>query len=193
MIPIAIDDNGKRQMFQIEYSLGVTEKMSFTRGARDAVDDNQATVRGTVKLRQTVQGTRSSLSELRPGTLDVVLVSVHNSSDTTIELIPMHSESIVFVWSSNHPLCGLKQISLSEIADESFIDFPEGWGNRTLVDAAFSASGMSRVVRAEVISFEIHHGSRTSSAAQIQHPKRITRIQVALTAPTEMGTTNGTS
>lgn len=62
---------------------------------------------------------------------------------------------LVFVCSSDHPLCGRQQISLSEIADESFIDFPEGWGNRTLVDAAFSASGLSRVVRAEVISFDI--------------------------------------
>ncbi|MEV8144344.1 LysR family transcriptional regulator [Specibacter sp. NPDC078709] len=153
MIPIAVDDNGRRQIFQIDYFLGVAEEMSFTRGtqranivqsavsagikqlehdlgsalflrqgrsialtqageallphtrriladiqgARDAVDASQGTVRGTVKLRQTVQGTRSSLAELRSGTLDLALVSVHNSSDTTIELIPMHSEGISFL------------------------------------------------------------------------------------------------
>lgn len=240
MIPIANGDNGKMQIFQIEYFLAVADELSFTRGAqrvnivqsavsagikqlehdlgsalflrqgrsisltqageallphartiladiqdaRDAVDASHDTVRGTVtlgtlahlgaldmvallsrvqhdypevvvKLRQTVQGTRSSLAELRSGTLDLALVSVHDSSDTAIELIPMHSEGIVFVCSSNHPLWGRKQIRLHEIADESFIDFPEGWGNRAVVDAAFSASGLSRAVRAEVISFDI--------------------------------------
>lgn len=152
--------------------------------ARDAVDASRGTIRGTVtlgtlahtgaldmvkvlsrvqreypdvvvKLRQTVQGTRSSLADLRSGVLDLALVSVHNGTAANIELIPMHTEAIMFVCSRDHPLAGRRRISLSDITDEPFIDFPEGWGNRTLVDAAFSADGLTRSVRAEVISFDI--------------------------------------
>jgi DNA-binding transcriptional LysR family regulator len=106
-----------------------------------------------VKLRQTVQGTRTSLDDLRSGALDLALVSVPEQAAVGLELNPLHAESIVFVCPEHHRLSGRKRVVLSEIADEPFIDFPEGWGNRAAVDNAFAAAGLNRTVSTEVVSF----------------------------------------
>ncbi len=156
--------------------------LADVQAARDAVDAASGTVRGTVvlgilahtgsidvlrilqgvrrdypdvvvKLRQTVQGTRTSLEDLRSGALDLALVSVPEQAAAGLELFPLHAESIVFVCPEHHRLSGRKRVVLSEIADEPFIDFPEGWGNRAEVDNAFAAAGLNRTVSTEVVSF----------------------------------------
>ncbi|WP_028267643.1 LysR family transcriptional regulator [Arthrobacter sp. MA-N2] len=156
--------------------------LADVQAARDAVDAVRGTVRGTValgtlahagsvdvmqilrtvrrdypgiviKLRQTVQGTRTSLADVRSGALDLALVSVPEEAAPGLELHPLHAEGIVFACSDSHPLADRKRVSLSEIADEPFVDFPEGWGNRTTVDAAFAAAGLHRTVHTEVVSF----------------------------------------
>jgi len=156
--------------------------LADVQAARDAVDAARGTVRGTValgtlahagpvdvldilrtvrrdypgiviKLRQTVQGTRTSLADVTSGALDLALVSVPEEATPGLELYPLHAEGIVFACADSHRLAGRKRVSLSEIADEPFIDFPEGWGNRTTVDAAFAASGLRRTVHTEVVSF----------------------------------------
>jgi DNA-binding transcriptional LysR family regulator len=156
--------------------------LADVQAARDAVDAVRGTVRGTVvlgtlahagsvevlqilqtvrrnypgitvKLRQTVQGTRTSLADVRSGALDLALVSVPEEAAPGLVLYPLHNEGIVFVCPDSHRLAGRKRVSLSEIADEPFIDFPEGWGNRTTVDAAFAGAGLQRTVHTEVVSF----------------------------------------
>jgi DNA-binding transcriptional LysR family regulator len=156
--------------------------LADVQAARDAVDAVRGTVRGTValgtlahagsvdvlqilrtvrqdypgiviKLRQTVQGTRTSLEDVRSGALDLALVSVPEEAAPDVELYPLHAEGIVFACPDSHHLAGRKRVSLSEIADEPFIDFPGGWGNRTTVDTAFAASGLHRTVHTEVVSF----------------------------------------
>jgi DNA-binding transcriptional LysR family regulator len=156
--------------------------LADVQAARDAVDAASGMLRGTVvlgilahagsidvlrilqevrrdypdvivKLRQTVQGTRTSLADLRSGDLDLALVSVPEQAAAGLELNPLHTESIVFVCPERHRLSGRKRVVLSEIADEPFIDFPEGWGNRAAVDNAFAAAGLNRTVSTEVMSF----------------------------------------
>lgn len=156
--------------------------LADVQAARDAVDAVRGTVRGTValgtlahagsvdvlavlqrirrdypgivvKLRQTVQGTRTSLADVRSGALDLALVSVPEEAAPGLELYPLHAEGIVFACPASHPRAGRKRVGLSEIADEPFIDFPEGWGNRTTVDAAFATAGLHRTVHTEVVSF----------------------------------------
>jgi LysR substrate binding domain len=42
------------------------------------------------------------------------------------------------------------RLELSELADSSFVDFPSGWGVRTVIDHAFTAAGVNRRVTLEV-------------------------------------------
>ncbi len=158
--------------------------LADVQAARDAVDAANGTVRGTVvlgtlahvgsidvlrilqevrrdypdvivKLRQTVQGTRTSLEDLRSGALDLALVSVPEQAAPGFELYPMHVEGIDFVCSARHRLSGRKRVALSELVDEPFIDFPEGWGNRATVDNSFSSAALNRTVSTEVVSFSM--------------------------------------
>ncbi len=52
-----------------------------------------------------------------------------------------------------HPLAGQHGITLAQLAGEDFVDFPPGWGNRTLADRAFAAAGLDRRVPFEVAEF----------------------------------------
>lgn len=152
-----------------------------TQSARDAVDAVRGVVRGTVelgtlshlgtldmaqvllqihrdypevviKLRQTVQGTRSSMAAVLDGSLDLALLSVNETTIQGVELHQIHAEPMLFVVPEAHRLKGRKRVSLEELANEQYIDFPVGWGNRTTVDAAFTSLGLQRSVRTEVSS-----------------------------------------
>jgi hypothetical protein len=114
-----------------------------------------------VKLRQTVQGTRTSLEDLRSGALDLALVSVPEQATAGLDLYPMHVEGIDFVCSLRHRLSGRKRVALSELVDEPFIDFPEGWGNRAIVDNSFAAAGLNRTVSTGGV---LLHGTGTRAA-----------------------------
>ena len=53
-------------------------------------------------------------------------------------------------------------MSLARLAEEDFVDFPPGWGNRTLADRAFAGAGLDRRVPFEVAEF-------TSAAALVRN------------------------
>lgn len=154
------------------------------RAAREAVDAVEGTVRGTVALgtivhmgkidltevlsevareypevvvtlRQTIQGTRTSLEQVRAGTLDLALVSAGPSVLTDVESLELYAEPMVFVCPEGHRLAGLDEVDPAEAAVEPFVSFPEGWGNRMEFERAFSALGLSRTIRTEVVSFDL--------------------------------------
>jgi DNA-binding transcriptional LysR family regulator len=158
--------------------------LAQTQAARDAVDGLRDLVRGTVvlgtlthlgpintvevlnrvnerhpgvvvKLRQSMAGTRSSLEDVRSGVLDLAIVASPAESVPGIVLEPLHTEPIVFICPEDHRLSGAPTVQLEDLADERFIDFPEGWGNRMIVEAAFAAAGAERTVQTEVVSFEM--------------------------------------
>jgi DNA-binding transcriptional LysR family regulator len=52
-----------------------------------------------------------------------------------------------------HPLAGRRGVTLAQLAEEDFVDFPPGWGNRTVADRAFAAAGLDRRVPFEVTEF----------------------------------------
>lgn len=154
------------------------------RVAREAVDAVRGSVRGTValgtmvhmgkvdltgvlsglaadypdvvvKLRQTIQGTRTSMEEVRAGTLDLALVSAGLPSLRGVEHLELYAEPMVFVCPSNHRLAGQTEVDPADAAAEPFVSFPEGWGNRTEFERSLSALGLSRTIRTEVVSFDL--------------------------------------
>ena len=154
------------------------------RAAREAVDAVRGAVRGTValgtmvhmgkvdltgvlsgldadypdvvvKLRQTIQGTRTSLEEVRAGTLDLALVSAGPPSLQGVEHLELYAEPMVFVCPSNHRLAGVAEVEPRDAAAEPFVSFPDGWGNRTEFERALRALGLSRTIRTEVVSFDL--------------------------------------
>jgi DNA-binding transcriptional LysR family regulator len=106
-----------------------------------------------VHLRQTIAGSVSSLAEVRSGALDLALVSTMASSLAGITLDELFREPMLLACSPDHRLAGRRSVSIAEIGDLQFVDYPTGWGNRTAVDVAFASAGIARQVRTEVTDF----------------------------------------
>ncbi|MDH2413859.1 LysR family transcriptional regulator [Nocardioides sp. CER19] len=108
-----------------------------------------------VHLRQTIAGSATSLAEVRSGALDLALVSTQAESLPGLRLDEIHREPMVFACAREHPLARRSAVSILDLVDLPFIDYPTGWGNRTVVDLAFAAAGAARAIRTEVTDFRL--------------------------------------
>jgi DNA-binding transcriptional LysR family regulator len=53
-----------------------------------------------------------------------------------------------------HRLARRRSVTLTDLADEAFVDFPPGSGTRTLIDQKFEAAGIDRHVVVEALGIE---------------------------------------
>ncbi|NGN95678.1 LysR family transcriptional regulator [Nocardioides sp. KC13] len=109
----------------------------------------------TVRLRQTIAGSATSEADVRSGALDLALVSTAADSLPGLTLTRIHGDELVFICAPGHRLARARAVSAADLAGETWVDFPTGWGNRTVVDAAFASAGVPRTVRTEVTNFEL--------------------------------------
>ncbi|HEX6357174.1 LysR family transcriptional regulator [Actinophytocola sp.] len=104
-----------------------------------------------VRMRAMPRGSADLVEALRSGMLDVAFVSVPGVIDPSLTLTPIVREPLVLLLPPDHPLASSEEpLSLADLAGETWIDAPEGYGNRTVVDAAFARAGLSREVALEV-------------------------------------------
>jgi DNA-binding transcriptional LysR family regulator len=90
----------------------------------------------------------ADLSEaLRTGRLDVAFISTPATPDLALTLIAR--DPMLLLFPPDHLLADAP-LTLANLAGETWIDGPEGFGNRTIVDAAFTAAGLTREVALEV-------------------------------------------
>ena len=74
------------------------------------------------------------------------------------------------------------KVTLARLAEETFIDFPLGWGNRAVVDRAFAAAGLDRQVLFEVADFAAAAGLIRNSYHQADMGGRVTALQQTTSA-----------
>jgi DNA-binding transcriptional LysR family regulator len=156
--------------------------LAAAQAARDAVAQAQAGLRGTltvgtmvsigtvdvagllgrfhvthpgvsVHLRHAPAGSAGLAAQVIAGELDLALVALPGQAPAGLRLEPLSEEPLVLVAAPGHPLAGQRSVRLSQLTDEDFVDFPPGWGNRTVVDRAFAAAGLDRRVPFEVTEF----------------------------------------
>ncbi len=147
--------------------------------ARDAVDEVRGGVRGTlrigtmtavgrvdlpallgefhrrhpdvtIRLAVNPSGSRGLVQALTAGSLDLALVSLPGPTPSGVSAFPLSSEELVVVVPAGHRLSRRPAVSMAELADEQFVDFPVGYGNRAVVDRAFEAVSLHRQVVLEV-------------------------------------------
>lgn len=104
-----------------------------------------------VRLRAMPRGSADLADALRTGTLDVAFVSA-GAVDPSLSLTLIARDPLTLLLPPNHSLTDAP-LSLRALADETWIDGPQGYGNRTVVDAAFVKAGLSREVALEVADF----------------------------------------
>lgn len=108
-----------------------------------------------VRANTSTEGSRGHLDALRRGDLDIAIVATGTETVPGMKLQYLDCEPLRFVCAASHPLAQLNRVRLDQIADETFIDSPVGWGNRTLIDEAFARAGLSRTVYTETIDFAL--------------------------------------
>lgn len=57
---------------------------------------------------------------------------------------------MIFACAAGHRLAGQDLVAIADTAGEGFVDYPPGWGSRTVVDAALAERGLRRRLACEV-------------------------------------------
>jgi len=98
-----------------------------------------------VRLNVAPRGSADHLKAVAEGGLDLAMVATADHPPG-VRLHQIGSVRWCLVCPARHRLAGATSVTLDELADETFIDFPHGWGSRTLVDRAFALAGIVRDV-----------------------------------------------
>ncbi|MFE5505474.1 LysR family transcriptional regulator [Amycolatopsis japonica] len=97
-----------------------------------------------------ITGSTGLAEDLRQGRLDVALLGLPESDLAGLDTKLLGSAPFVAVLPDGHRLSGRRSLTLADLAGESFVDNPRGFGNRVALDRAFEALGAPRRVIVEV-------------------------------------------
>ncbi|MEU8231082.1 LysR family transcriptional regulator [Actinoplanes sp. NPDC048967] len=165
--------------------------LDAARAARDAVDEVRGGLRGTVRigtltaiglvdlpallgrfhrthpavtlqLTVSTRGSGGLVDALTDGRLDLALVSVPGRAPAGVHLRQLLWHPMELVLPAGHRLTERPVVRVEDLAGEPFVDFPVGYGNRTVVDRAFAAAGVERHVSLEVVDL-------TTGAGFVRH------------------------
>jgi DNA-binding transcriptional LysR family regulator len=128
-----------------------------------------------VRLRLAAGGSAELAREVIGGGLDLALLALTGRPPAGLALQPISEEPLLLICHPGHPLAGGPAVPLERLASERFIDFPSGWGNRTVVDRAFAAAGLDRQVLFEVADY-------AAAAGLVRHRLGIAFLPASTTA-----------
>ncbi|MEV6348439.1 LysR family transcriptional regulator [Actinoplanes sp. NPDC051851] len=95
-------------------------------------------------------GTRGLITALTEHRLDLAFVAVSGPVAAGVRLIELASAPLHLVMPPGHPLAGRAVVPIAELDGLDFIDSPEGYGNRSVADRAFTAARVRRRVTIEI-------------------------------------------
>ena len=101
-------------------------------------------------------GSAQLISDVRHGTLDAAFVAVSGTDQPGLTATTLASEPVLLGCPPDHPLARRAVVSVSELANEPFVDFTLGWGTRTVADQLFARAGVERSIGIEVPDGSIH-------------------------------------
>ncbi|MEH3156396.1 MAG: LysR family transcriptional regulator [Gordonia paraffinivorans] len=104
-----------------------------------------------VRLRQTGGSSPDHVDEIVSGRADLGLVIVPDEPVDGLDVVPVGEVGVVLVCPTDDSLATARQVPVSDLAPATWIDFPAGWGNRLVADAALDGLDGPRRVAAEVI------------------------------------------
>lgn len=170
---VVLTDAGQALLPEARRTLAAAE------GARDAVAAVKGAVRGTLRLgimqsltivdiaslltsfhrlhpgveirpRPAIGGSSALVEEVRRGQLDMAFVSMPGETPPGLSMTVLASEPFLLACAPDQLPGAPPVMALEDLDGEPFVDFPLGWGVRTVVDRAFAAAGIDRTVTVEV-------------------------------------------
>lgn len=110
----------------------------------------------SVHIRLRGGGSDEFMSAINSSQMDVAVLGLPDSvTPQGVHTRVLARERLVAVVAANHHLAHRKHLQLSDLADESFVDFPEGSPGRVPSDLAFHAAGVRRDVAFEAVTAEL--------------------------------------
>jgi len=116
-------------------------------------------------LEARVSNSEEMIREVRTGTLDVAFLglldgtfaaeSVEKGTVQGVAVRELNRDTLAAVLNEDHPLARRKKLSLKDLAEEAFADFPRTSAGRKQSDAAFARAGVERQVAYELGSIEL--------------------------------------
>ena len=107
-------------------------------------------------------GSDEFLRRIAAGELDVGFLGLAEGvTPRGVQMRELSRERLVAVLSERHRLAGRHRLRLEDLADEPFVDFPEGSSGREQSDLAFDRAGLRREV-----SFEVNTADLTGLVRQ---------------------------
>ncbi len=105
----------------------------------------------TVELtvRPAIGGAAAMLSAVATGELDLAFVAVAESP-SDLRVLPLVTEPLLLTTRESDARRSGRTVKLEQLSDATFVDFPVGWGIRTVVDRAFARLGIERPVGIEI-------------------------------------------
>ena len=104
-------------------------------------------------------GSDEFLRRIAAGQLDVgVLGLAEGVTPRGVQTRELSQERLVAVLSEGHRLAGRRRLRLKDLADEPFVDFPEGSSGREQSDLAFDRARLRREVSSEVNTADLLTG-----------------------------------
>ena len=104
-------------------------------------------------------GSDEFLRRIAAGELDVgVLGLAEGVTPRGVQTRELSQERLVAVLSEGHRLAGRRRLRLKDLADEPFVDFPEGSSGREQSDLAFDRARLRREVSLEVNTADLLTG-----------------------------------
>jgi DNA-binding transcriptional LysR family regulator len=102
-----------------------------------------------VVLRSSERGSSGLVDMLSSGEVDIAFIANLAQPPADVRLMELDSTPLLLTVTNAHRLASRSSIGLRELAGERFIDFPLGYGNRSIIDRAFADAGLDRDVRFE--------------------------------------------
>lgn len=99
-----------------------------------------------------VGGSDGLQSDLEAGRLDIALLGLPADETPRVAHRLLDRHRLVAVLPSGHPLTERKQLTLADLADQPFADFPAGTPGRAQSDNAFDRAGIAREVTIQAMS-----------------------------------------
>jgi DNA-binding transcriptional LysR family regulator len=90
-----------------------------------------------IQLRQSLTGSTGNLRAVLDGSMDIALTAGADpepGQPRGIIRTPLVSEALFFVCPAGHPLSGRPSVRIADLAGETILRFPPGWGIRDVVD-----------------------------------------------------------
>jgi DNA-binding transcriptional LysR family regulator len=103
-----------------------------------------------LRPRPTRGGSAELVRDVASGALDLAFVSVAMQKHAGVTLYPLATEPILLAIPPGHRFETRESLRVSELAGETFVEAPEGWGTRRRTDRALAEERVERTISVEV-------------------------------------------